>query len=257
MADDWQVQIDQALRSATVIIAVIGPSWLRIADNDGRRRLDIEGDWVRKEILYALENNVSLLPILLSRTSLPATSALPDCMKKLARRQAFELRDDRWESDLTLLLARLEQLGFRKKTQRPVRYPRPRITLKELSRTEIQEALNQMPHWELAVSEVPGNEPLSRTEFRKAYEFASFEDAMDFMHVASKHISEVDHHPRWENIWRTVSVWLSTWDIGHKPSRLDIELATFLDDLRRSFPPGKKQKNENPPEVEVLTTQLT
>lgn len=28
------------------------------------------------------------------------------------------------------------------------------------------------------------------------YECASFEDAMDFMHVASKHVSEVDHHRR-------------------------------------------------------------
>jgi hypothetical protein len=32
-----------------------------------------------------------------------------------------------------------------------------------------------------------------------------------------------------------VSVWLSTWDIGHKPSRLDIELALYLDELYKTF----------------------
>jgi pterin-4a-carbinolamine dehydratase len=68
---------------------------------------------------------------------------------------------------------------------------------------------------------------------------------MNFMHVASKHISEVQHHPRWENVWRTVVVWLSTWDIGHKPSRLDIELAQFLENLRRGYPAPIKEEELN------------
>jgi len=145
------------------------------------------------------------------------------------------------ESDLTLLLSRLEELGFHRKTDRPARYPKPLINLKELSRDEIMEELKQLPEWEPIISDIPGKEPLKRTEFKRVYEFASFEDAMDFMHAASKHVSEVDHHPRWENVWRTVTVWLSTWDIGHKPSRLDLDLARFLEDLRRSYPPPKKR----------------
>jgi pterin-4a-carbinolamine dehydratase len=241
MADDWPERIDEALRSATVLVAVIGPSWLRMADGAGRRRLDQEDDWVRNEIRYALENGTTVLPILLSRTPRPERSELPDCLVKLAGRQAFELRDDRWESDLNLLLSRLGTLGFEKQSDRPVRYPKPLISLKELSRDEIMEALKQLADWELTISDIPGMEPQKRTEFKRAYEFASFEDAIDFMHVASKHISEVDHHPRWENVWRTVTVWLSTWDIGHKPSRRDIELAKILEDVRRSYPPPKKK----------------
>jgi pterin-4a-carbinolamine dehydratase len=246
MADDWPKRIDRALRSATVLIAVIGPSWLRIADEYGRRRIDKEDDWVRNEIRYALENAVTVLPILLSKTPVPDRSALPECLGKLVERQAFELRDDRWESDLGLFLSRLETIGFRKQSDRPVRYPKPRIALKELSRDEIMEVLRQLPGWELTVSAIPGKEPLIRTEFKRVFEFASFEDAIDFMHVASKHVSEVQHHPRWENVWRTVTVWLSTWDIGHKPSRLDIELAQFFEELRRSYPPPKKKVEVQP-----------
>lgn len=246
MADDWPERIDRALRSATVLIAVIGPSWLRIADEHSRRRIDKEDDWVRNEIRHAIESGISVLPILLSKTPLPDGSALPDCLGKLAKRQAFELRDDRWESDLNLLLSRLEELGFRKNTGRPVLYPKPRVTLKELSRDEIIEVLKQLPDWELIISDIPGKEPLKRTEFKKVYEFTSFEDAIDFMHVASKHVSEVQHHPRWENIWRTVTVWLSTWDIGHKPSRLDIELARFLEELRRNYPSPEKSSKSQP-----------
>jgi len=245
MADDWPEQIDNALRSATVVVAVIGPGWLRIADNDGRRRLDKEDDWVRNEIRYALENGVTLLPLLLSKTAPMSASALPDCLSKLALRQAFELRDDRWEQDLNLLISRLDGFGFSKKTDRSVRYPKPRISLKELSRDEIVEALAHLPDWKILVSEIPGEEPLKRTEFKRSYEFASFEDAMDFMHLASKHISEVQHHPRWENIWCTVTVGLSTWDIGHKPSRLDIELAQDMDNLRQNYPQPKTRSKHN------------
>jgi pterin-4a-carbinolamine dehydratase len=240
IADDWPERIDGALRSATVLLAVIGPSWLRIGDDDGRRRIDKKDDWVRNEIRHAFENVITVLPILLSKTPIPERSALPACLRKLADRQAFELRDDRWESDLNLLLSRLEELGFQKKTDRSVRYPKPRITLKELSLVELTEELKKLPDWEPIISDIPGNEPLKRTELKRVYEFASFEDAMDFMHVASKQVSDVDHHPRWENVWRTVTVWLSTWDIGQKPSRLDIELSRFLENLRQHYPPPKK-----------------
>ena len=74
------------------------------------------------------------------------------------------------------------------------------------------------------------------------FEFASFEDAIAFMGGAARRISEMDHHPRWENIWRTVSVWLTTWDIGQKPTELDLQLARYLEELRSTFPPPKVRK---------------
>ncbi len=93
---------------------------------------------------------------------------------------------------------------------------------------------------------IPGKEPLKATELSRVYEFSSFEEAMAFMSEATTHISQVDHHPRWENIWRSVSVWLTTWDIGHKPSMLDIELARYLDQLRGKYsPPKPKPRSVN------------
>jgi pterin-4a-carbinolamine dehydratase len=52
---------------------------------------------------------------------------------------------------------------------------------------------------------------------------------MDFMQQAAKYVSNLDHHPRWMNIWRTVTVWLSTWDAGHRVTLLDVSLARFLE----------------------------
>ena len=109
------------------------------------------------------------------------------------------------------------------------------LTIRELTEQEL-EAVKTLS-WEIIETDLPGLEPKKRTELFRKFEFASFEDAMAFMGAAEQKISAIDHHPRWENIWRTVLVWLSTWDIGHKPSILDLELARYLEDLRTRFPP--------------------
>jgi pterin-4a-carbinolamine dehydratase len=68
----------------------------------------------------------------------------------------------------------------------------------------------------------------------KNYSFRTFERAMEFMQSAVPFINDMNHHPRWENIFSTVVVWLTSWDIGFKPSRADIELAQQLDALYRA-----------------------
>lgn len=242
IGDAWPDRIDAALRSASILIPVIGPSWLRVADEDGRRRLDKDDDWVRNEIRHALETKLSIMPILLSGTPPPKHEALPKCISNLYRFQAFELRDDRWESDLSILLSRLSELGLKRLALQAVRYPIPKVTLKELAEEELSAALKALVDWQVVVSEIPGNEARKRTELYRAFEFASFEDAIAFMGAAAPHISKVQHHPRWENVWRTVSVWLTTWDIGHNPSQLDLDMAFFLEQLRSNFPKSRPKR---------------
>jgi pterin-4a-carbinolamine dehydratase len=54
-----------------------------------------------------------------------------------------------------------------------------------------------------------------------------------------KSYQKAQHHPRWENQWRTVTVYLSTWDIGYRVSALDIALARTLDALYEEMRSGK------------------
>jgi pterin-4a-carbinolamine dehydratase len=241
--DEWPERINAALRSATILMPVIGPSWLRVPDEYGRRRLDKDDDWVRNEISHALETKIHIIPILLSNTPPPGREALPEPIANLYRYQAFELRDNRWESDLSLLISRLSDFGLRRITPQPVRYPTPKVTLKELTPEELIAALSKLKDWRVVSSDIPGKEPRRRTELYRAFEFASFEDAIAFMGAAAPHISTVQHHPRWENLWRTVLVWLSTWDIGHNPSQLDLDLASYLDQLHSNFPESTLKRN--------------
>jgi pterin-4a-carbinolamine dehydratase len=242
MGDTWPDRINRALEAATIILPVIGPTWLKIVDDYGRRRLDRPDDWVCGEIRHALESRLPIIPLLLSNTPMPPREALPECIGNLSRIQAFELRDSRWENDLAALFERLVELGFERTSGETVRYPKPMVSLKDLTDLELKSALENLPNWKVSVSDIPGSEPSKRTELARVFEFASFEDAIAFMGVAARRITEIDHHPRWENIWRSVIVHLTTWDIGHKPSALDLELAQNLEEVRSTFPPPKIRK---------------
>ena len=109
--------------------------------------------------------------------------------------------------------------------------PQPEVRLKPLTEEELDGALSSLPGWEPVESVIPGDYPNSRYELRRAYRFKSFKSAIKFMEAAVDPINKVQHHPRWENQWRTVTVYLSTWDIGNKISTLDVELAQTLDTL--------------------------
>jgi pterin-4a-carbinolamine dehydratase len=240
MSDEWEARINDALSSSTLLIPVIGPSWLSVTDQYNRRRIDNNDDWVLNEVRHALESKTRILPVLLAKTPMPDRRAFPQAIADLVKNQAFELRDERWETDLGLLLSRMEELGFRRVTTEAIRYPSPKVRLHELSENELRVGLQRLSGWRAVVSDLPGGSGRQRTELYRSFEFASFEDAIAFMNSAIPKIIELEHHPRWQNLWRTVSVWLSTWDIGHKPSELDLELAAHLDNLRVPFPPPRR-----------------
>jgi hypothetical protein len=114
VGDKWSDRITEALARASALIVLIGPNWIRIADEYGRRRLDMEDDWVRKEVLHAICHGLVVIPLLVSQASLPVREALPDCLRPLLEHQALELRDHSWEDDRNAVLDRLERTGFRR-----------------------------------------------------------------------------------------------------------------------------------------------
>ena len=105
-------QIEQALEATEILVVLIGPHWLRLTDEFGRRRIDRTDDWVRNEILYAISNQRRVLPILISGAKLPLKEALPDALWPLVEFQAIEFADDKRDSCLHRILGRLDSLGF-------------------------------------------------------------------------------------------------------------------------------------------------
>ncbi len=86
--------IEDGLSQCEVLIAVIGPMWLQIADSAGRPRLDNPKDWVRLEIEFALERGIPVIPLLINDTKMPEADNLPGLLKALPTRHAARIRND-------------------------------------------------------------------------------------------------------------------------------------------------------------------
>ncbi|QID19291.1 toll/interleukin-1 receptor domain-containing protein [Nitrogeniibacter mangrovi] len=107
---DFVEAIERALRSCGVLIAVIGPRWVAAAHDDGSRRLDDPNDYTRLEIATALKRgDVRVIPVLVEGAQMPGTAELPDDLAALARRNAIELSDKRWDFDVSTLVETLRK----------------------------------------------------------------------------------------------------------------------------------------------------
>jgi pterin-4a-carbinolamine dehydratase len=206
--------------------------WLKAADRYGRRRLDSDTDWVRKEIHFALSNSLKIIPVLVAGlTDLPPPDSLPEVLIGMLNFQAVCLRDDKWDQDFNELARTLVTEHKFVDIEKRVLVPEPEVEDPPLTEQELGDALLTLPGWEPVESLVPGDYPRSRQEIRKTFRFRSFKSAIEFMYSAIQPINEIPHHPRWENQWKTVTVYLTTWDIGNKVTSLDIKLAQVLDNL--------------------------
>lgn len=101
---DFVDALRRALADCVAVLVVIGPEWLTINDHRGRRKLDNPDDWVRQEIVAALEHEgVRVFPLLVEGAEMPVPEDLPDPLKPLARRQAHELTVKHWAKDVDSL----------------------------------------------------------------------------------------------------------------------------------------------------------
>jgi hypothetical protein len=108
LGDTWPEEIKNGLDCSRTVLAVIGPGWLKSFDQWGRRRLDLEGDWVRREIVLALAENKTVIPVLVRGATLPPAEALPEVVRSLLGRQKIDLRADYWDHDVTLLVSKIQ-----------------------------------------------------------------------------------------------------------------------------------------------------
>jgi type II secretory pathway pseudopilin PulG len=114
---DFVEAIGKALESCGILLAIIGPRWANMTDAAGHRRLDDANDYARLEIATALKrSDVRVIPVLVEGAEMPGAETLPDDLKALARRNAIELTDKRWEFDVSTLVDTLRKaLGIEPK----------------------------------------------------------------------------------------------------------------------------------------------
>jgi len=88
-----------------------------------------------------------------------------------------------------------------------------------LNDSQLQAVRASLPGWEI------GAEKLHRT-----YKFKDFSLAWGFMCRAALIAEKLNHHPEWFNVYGTVTIDLSTHDVGGV-TELDVKFARKLDAL--------------------------
>jgi 4a-hydroxytetrahydrobiopterin dehydratase len=92
------------------------------------------------------------------------------------------------------------------------------MSRKKLSEQELNNALNELPGWEVKDGKL-----------YKQFKFSNFADAIGWLVKVSFHADKMDHHPEWTNVYNRVQVSLVTHDLGNMISTWDVELAKKMD----------------------------
>lgn len=107
----WASRLREALADCTVLVALMGESWLRAQNEQtGVRRLDEPEDYVRRELEWALDARLSIIPLCVDDASLPTAAALPASIRRLLDYQSHPLRttdNPQWNEDVRRILAAL------------------------------------------------------------------------------------------------------------------------------------------------------
>ncbi|HYG79703.1 MAG TPA: toll/interleukin-1 receptor domain-containing protein [Pyrinomonadaceae bacterium] len=106
---DFVEEIERKLASCQVLIVLIGKYWLTLTDEDGRRRLDDENDFVRLEVAAGLRRNIRVIPVLVNGARMPRAAELPEDLRPLAKRNALEVTEPDFDNDAARLIHALEE----------------------------------------------------------------------------------------------------------------------------------------------------
>ncbi len=102
--DDFTAVIEAKISVSDVLVAVIGTKWVAVAEGNGNRRLDNPHDFVRLEIVKALERGIRVVPVLVGGAVMPHPDDLPTDLRPLCERQAMEITDAHFHSDTDQLV---------------------------------------------------------------------------------------------------------------------------------------------------------
>jgi serine/threonine protein kinase len=101
--------LKEKVTSATAVLVIIGPKWVEIL----RERQNTGTDHVSEEVKLALQSGASVVPVLVSKATLPTETDLADFvdMQPLRLRNAAPVRPDPdFDSDFEAIILHLKQL---------------------------------------------------------------------------------------------------------------------------------------------------
>lgn len=105
---DFVEAIGQAIESCDAVLAIIDPNWA--VDSNDRKRIAETNDYVRLEIVSALDHGVTVIPVLVLGAEMPTPDQLPADVRPIANRQAVTVSHERSNTDVLPLERELGDL---------------------------------------------------------------------------------------------------------------------------------------------------
>ncbi len=105
-------KLERNLYEADVLLAVIGPDWLDVRDENGQKKLFDKNDFVLRELSAALERGIKIIPVLVNDTKMPSMNDLPEQLQSLVNYNAIELKKNSFHLDLDRLIESLRGLDY-------------------------------------------------------------------------------------------------------------------------------------------------
>ncbi len=127
----WTIQ--QAVAHADVVVPLIGPRWWTLKDQFDKPRIESSRDYVRRELVAALDRGTALLPVLVNGAPLPnsSSSRYDEELHGLEDLQFHQLSPRHWESEVEELVASIREhleIAERDREREVGRGPRPRYS---------------------------------------------------------------------------------------------------------------------------------
>lgn len=89
----------------------------------------------------------------------------------------------------------------------------------------------------------------------KQFNFENFKEAWAFMGKVAELAEEFQHHPRWENEWSVVQIWLITHEGDNAITDKDRELSVAIDKVYEGLSPAEEvaaDPNAHPDHVKIF-----
>jgi len=111
LGTNFKRYLERVIRKAMVVLVIIGPEWLTVVDESGKRRLDNPDDFVRVEIEAAINLDVPLIPVLIEGASMPKAADLPLSLAELVYCNGLAVRSEPdFHYDMSRLIGSLSYL---------------------------------------------------------------------------------------------------------------------------------------------------
>ncbi len=237
--DAFPNRIREEIASANATIALIGRRWMRRNDVEDAASTGDSLDWVEEELVTAHERVLAgseasgddahvVIPLFVDVEPRFSQFALSERLAFLSDLHAESLTYANWPRAIGPTIRAIGgRCGL---IERPNtdEYPEPNPAKARTSPVPVEEIQKVLEYDDYAGWHIDSFGDADARYLTKVFRFKNFARAAKFMTMVSEHCEVLQHHPEWRNVYRQVTVSLTTWDARRQITIYDLNLALFM-----------------------------